>query len=59
MVWELTFLNQLRRELPVVQKSVCQLSGGGLTEEPSPEQRELLRKWRQWSYYKLQYKDIP
>ena len=54
-----SFLNQLRREMPVVQKTAVQLSGGELTEEPSPEQRELLRKWRQWSYYKLQYKDIP
>lgn len=54
-----SFLNQLRRELPVVQKTVCQLAGGSLTGEPDPEQQELLRKWRRWSYYKLQYKEIP
>lgn len=54
-----SFLNQLRRELPVVQKTVCQLADGSLTAEPDPEQRELLRKWRRWSYYKLQYKEVP
>lgn len=54
-----SFLNQLRRELPVVQRSVCQLADGSVTEEPGPEQRELLQKWRRWSYYKLQYKEIP
>lgn len=54
-----SFLNQLRRELPVVQKTVCQPAGGSLTGEPDPEQQELLRKWRRWSYYKLQYKEIP
>ena len=54
-----SFLNQLRQELPVVQKTVCQLADGSLTAEPDPEQRELLRKWRRWSYYKLQYKEVP
>ena len=54
-----SFLNQLRRELPVVQKNVYQLAGGSLTGEPGPEQQDLLRKWRRWSYYKLQYKELP
>ena len=54
-----SFLNQLRRELPVVQKNVYQLAGGSITGEPGPELRELLLKWRRWSYYKLQYKEIP
>lgn len=53
-----SFLNQLRRELPVVQRSVCQLSDGSVTEEFTGEQRDLLQKWRRWSYYKLQYKEI-
>ena len=53
-----SFLNSLRRELPVVQKNVCQLSDGSISEALSPEQQELLQKWRQWSYYKLQYKEI-
>lgn len=54
-----SFLNQLRRELPVVQKTVCQLPDGSMTEEFDPEQQDLLQKWRRWSYYKLQYKEIP
>lgn len=54
-----SFLNQLRRELPVVQKTVCQLADGSMTEEFDPEQQDLLQKWRRWSYYKLQYKEIP
>ena len=53
------FLNQLRRELPVVQKSTYQLADGSFTEELSGEQRELVQKWRRWSYYKLQYKEVP
>ncbi len=56
-----SFLNQLRRELPVVQKTLCQLADGSLTDTGSLSggQRELLRKWRSWSYYKLQYKEVP
>ena len=53
-----SFLNQLRRELPVVQKSTYQLADGSLTGELSARQRELVRKWRCWSYYKLQYKEL-
>lgn len=53
-----SFLNELRRELPVVQKSVCQLADGSVTEERTPRQEELLQKWRRWSYYKLQYKEV-
>ena len=54
-----SFLNALRRELPVVQKSTYQLADGSFTEELSGEQRELVQKWRRWSYYKLQYKEVP
>ena len=54
-----SFLNDLRRELPVVQGGTCLLSGGALTEDLTDEQQELLRKWRQWSYYKLRYKELP
>lgn len=54
-----SFLNQLRREVPVVQRSVYQLPGGSVTAELSPEQQALLQKWRRWSYYKLQYKEVP
>ena len=54
-----SFLNDLRRELPVVQGGTCLLSGGVLTEDLTDEQQELLRKWRRWSYYKLRYKELP
>lgn len=54
-----SFLSGLRRELPVVQKNLCQLADGSVTGELSPEQQALLQKWRRWSYYKLQYKEVP
>ena len=53
------FLNQLRRELPVVHKNAYRLADGSAPEALAPEQEELLRKWRCWSYYKLQHKEIP
>ena len=52
------FLNELRRELPVVQKKTYLLPDGTYTKVISDEQRELVQKWRQWSYYKLRYKDV-
>ena len=52
------FLNELRRELPVVQKKTYRLPDGTYTKVISDEQRELVQKWRQWSYYKLRYKDV-
>ena len=52
------FLNQLRRELPVVQKKAYMLPDGTYTKVISSEQYELVQKWRQWSYYKLRYKDV-
>ncbi len=54
-----SFLNELRRELPVVQKSTYQLADGSLTGVLSGGQEELVQKWRRWSYYKLQYKEVP
>ena len=53
------FLNELRWELPVVQKTICQTADGSVIGELTAQQRDLLQKWRQWSYYKLQYKEIP
>lgn len=56
-----SFLNDLRREMPVVQKSYAQLPDGRLAEwalldDHAPKQ---LEKWRQWSYYKLKYQEFP
>lgn len=62
------FLNQLRRTAPVVQKDTYLLSGNilffqedmdGDDSEAGQALRDALAKWRQWSYYKLRYKDIP
>jgi len=55
-----SFLNELRREFPVVQKNAAVLGDGSmvnplLLDDQPPESIE---KWRQWSYYKLQHKDI-
>lgn len=53
------FLSELRRELPVVQNNLYQLADGSVTEALNEEQQDLLRQWRRWSYYKLQYKEVP
>ncbi|MCI9648690.1 LTA synthase family protein [Oscillibacter sp.] len=53
-----SFLNQLRRQVPVVQKSVCLSADGGAFTEPAGELAADIAKWRQWSYYKLKYKEI-
>ena len=53
-----SFLNQLRRELPVVHKTLYQTSDGALTGELNEERQELVGKWRRWSYYKLRYKEV-
>ena len=52
------FLNQLRRELPVVQKQAYLPADGTLTDQLTEEQAAQVLKWRQWSYYKLMYKEI-
>lgn len=53
-----SFLNELRREVPVVQKQSCLLSDGTLTQTPGDSVSNAIRQWRQWSYYKLRYKEI-
>ena len=54
------FLNNLRRELPVVQNQLAvPMNAGPLEMEDLPaEQRALLEQWRKWSYYKLEYKEL-
>ncbi len=56
------FLNRLRREAPVVQKEYCLLADGALVRQADLADAPLLAElgqWRQWSYYKLRYKDLP
>lgn len=53
-----SFLNQLRRELPVVQNGLYEaLDGTVLTQLPQ-ELSQQVDKWREWSYYKLKYKTV-
>lgn len=59
------FLNQLRREVPAVRHQTYLLADGTFATEAeltaSPEGQALcdqVLKWRQWSYYKLLYKDL-
>ncbi len=52
------FLNQLRRELPVVQKKSYMTMDGTLTPLITSDQQALIDQWRQWSYYKLRYKEV-
>lgn len=64
------FLNELRRQTPVVQKKTYMLMDGTYVPEReldqwTPEEgpggddiRADVLKWRQWSYYKLRYKDV-
>ena len=53
------FLNDLRRQVPVVQGEVWMLPDGTVqaAEPDSPLSGEIL-KWRQWSYYKLTQKTL-
>ena len=53
------FLNELRREIPVVQKSDYRLVDGEDVTALSTDQDAQIQKWRRWSYYKLCYKDVP
>lgn len=64
------FLNELRREVPVVQKKTYMLPDGTYipnreldawmpeTGLSGTEIRNVVLKWRQWSYFNLRYKDI-
>lgn len=64
------YLNQLRRQTPVVQKNTYVLMDGTYVLEQELDQweaedgpsgadiRASILKWRQWSYYKLRYKDV-
>ena len=53
-----SFLNDLRREAPVVQKQSYLLPDGTLTQTADESLSAAIRQWRQWSYYKLRYKEI-
>ena len=52
------YLNQVRRELPVLQKQTVQTGDGAISDGMTEEQAALVSRLRQWSYYKLKYKDV-
>ena len=54
------FLSQLRRERPVVQAELYEDSEGQVRSlsSLSPERQDAIRRWRCWSYYKLQQKEL-
>ena len=52
------FLNDLRREIPVVQRGDFLLSDGTVVKELNETQTAQIQKWRRWSYYKLCYKEL-
>lgn len=53
-----SFLNELRRQLPVVQKKRYMTPDGETTPLVSTQQLEMIEQWRRWSYFKLRYKEI-
>lgn len=54
------YLTDLRRELPVIQKETVMLSDQSIVRADalSADQTALIAKLRNWSYYKLKYKDV-
>ena len=54
------FLSHLRREMPVVQAELYEDSEGQVRSlsSLSPERQDAIRRWRCWSYYKLQHKEL-
>lgn len=53
------FLNELRRQVPVAQEPFLMLPDGAVVDAQSVQDSgiaENIRKWRQWSYYKLEQK---
>ena len=53
------FLNELRRQVPVVQNQFLMLPDGAVIDTRDADGAvigENIRKWRRWSYYKLEQK---
>ncbi len=52
------FINEMRRELPVAWKEVYLTADGTATTELTDEQKALVRKLRNWEYYKLEKETV-
>ena len=56
-----SFLTDLRRMAPAIQKKTYLLPDGTYvrqTDLDDPQLEDMVDQWRQWSYYKLRYKEI-
>lgn len=49
------FLNEMRRELPVLHNGFYESADGEITTEPTAEEAALVSRMRCWAYYKLRY----
>lgn len=49
------FLNEMRRELPVLHNGYYESTDGEITTEPTAEEAALVSRMRCWAYYKLRY----
>lgn len=49
------FLNEMRRELPVLHNGYYESADGEITTEPTAEETALVSRMRCWAYYKLRY----
>lgn len=49
------FLNEMRRELPVLHNGYYESADGEITTEPTSEEAALVSRMRCWAYYKLRY----
>lgn len=50
-----SYLNEMRRELPVLHNGTGRTADGELFTEPPQDSLEAIRKLRFWEYYKLKY----
>ena len=49
------FLNEMRRELPVLHNGYYESADGEISTEPTSEEAALVSRMRCWAYYKLRY----
>lgn len=49
------FLNEMRRELPVLHNGYYESADGEITTEPTAEEAAIVSRMRCWAYYKLRY----
>ena len=52
------FLNEMRRELPVLHNGFYESADGSISTEPTAEQAALVSRMRCWAYYKLRYGEV-